>query len=83
MCKGTETEGISQEQIRAIAHTDLDHQGNFRAAWHCVDDRSIYIFAQTKRSQGLRKVVPLSAGRRRSSSLRELTNGIYSPGGTD
>ncbi|HKM16740.1 MAG TPA: ABC transporter transmembrane domain-containing protein [Limnochordia bacterium] len=56
--KAIETEGISQEQIRAIAHTDLDHQGNFRAAWHCVDDRSIYIFAQTKRSQGLRKVVP-------------------------
>ena len=48
--KAIETEGISQEQIRAIAHADLDHQGNFLAAWHCVDDRSIYIFAQTKQS---------------------------------
>lgn len=52
-------EGIDPKQIRAAAHTDLDRQGSFRAAWLCVDGQRLYIFAQTKRSQGPRKVVPL------------------------
>jgi len=50
--------GIDRKQVRAAAHTDLDRQGSFRAAWLCVDDHALYIFAQTKRGKEPRRVVP-------------------------
>ena len=50
--------GLDRKQVRAAAHTDLDRQGSFRAAWLCVDDHALYIFAQTKRGKEPRRVVP-------------------------
>ena len=48
--KAMEKSGIKRDKIRSIVHSDLDHLGDFRASWICVDDQWLYIFSQTQRS---------------------------------
>ncbi|NLM70093.1 MAG: ABC transporter ATP-binding protein [Firmicutes bacterium] len=71
--KAMEKSGIKRDKIRSIVHSDLDHLGDFRASWICVDDQWLYIFSQTQRSGPQPKLKRI---RRKRASQKQLVTEI-------
>lgn len=51
--------GVKASNIRALAQSDLDFKGNFRATWLCIDDTWLYIFVQEKYADPAEKPVAI------------------------